>query len=100
MSFEKLDFIEVRIYFEESIANFFVNDCFEIKTQYTSVGNFSKGFYWFFSINFHFFRFRPFLKYHITPVPQLLVNDDPVFAQAPRYFLRVHAFLQIHFCHN
>ena len=33
ISFEKLYFVEVRIYFEESIANLFVNDFFKIKTQ-------------------------------------------------------------------
>ena len=50
ISFEKLYLAEMRIYFEQSIANLFVNGLFEIKIQYTSVGNFSKGFYMFFFI--------------------------------------------------
>ena len=33
ISFEKLDLVEMRIYFEKSIANLFVNDLFEIKTR-------------------------------------------------------------------
>ena len=33
ISFEKLSLVEMRIYFEESIANLFVNDFFEIKTR-------------------------------------------------------------------
>lgn len=35
MSFEKLCFGEVRICFKQSIANSFVNDLFEAKTQNT-----------------------------------------------------------------
>ena len=33
ISFEKLDLVEMRICFEESIANLFANDLFEIKTR-------------------------------------------------------------------
>jgi len=51
MSFEKLYLAEMKIYFEQSIANLFVNNLFEIKIQYTSVDNFSKGFLLFFSIS-------------------------------------------------
>ena len=51
ISFEKLYLVEMRIYFEQSIANLFVNGLFEIKIQYTPVDNFSKGFCMFFSIS-------------------------------------------------
>ena len=50
LSFEKLYLVEMKIYFEQSMLNLFINGLFEIKIQYTSVDNFSKGFLMFFSI--------------------------------------------------
>ena len=49
ISFEKLYFVEVKIYFGKSSSNLFEDDFFEIKIQYTPVDNFSKGFYGFLS---------------------------------------------------
>lgn len=58
IAFEKLDLVEMKINFIESIANLFVNDLFKMNLRKTASFNFSKGFCLFFSFKDHAGKFN------------------------------------------